>query len=505
MLDRQFSFEAPRTETVSQIGRPLGMAWVPQLQSMSKPLLGGSDLLPADASRRLEGALVKMIGAAQEMVVLCSFLLASDRLSNALEAAARRGVRVYMMLASEARLGQEREEDDFSKHCRKHHEEMLRQLAPHAMIRSAAHYHAKTVLIDPNRPNAQGWLLTANLTDEALSRNEELGLCLTPEEVRSVFLELRHAIWERAEHRISGTDFRPARSLGAVDQPPAGLALVTSPPRHSIQDTALDLIEGAKGQIIVSSFGWALDHPVTQALIGRAKAGVEVTVLARIRPAAMPALTALAEAGAEVYGFNWLHAKAIWTAGDRAMIMTANLECHGMDDGFELGLSLYGKRAESLRHILKGWEGTAPYRFELEAKVTPDLEQVKLWKDGGLKDLEIAANRSVDLGTVEMRSLTDLLPERPALPAEPPLARELTVTWRIDPPRVATRAIHIDANGKELKKAKEDKTPMSWPAWMREPSGRRVVVVSDLAQLDEAKRLAETTRAKAVVMNRSVR
>lgn len=505
MLDRHISFEAPRIETVSQIGRPLGMAWVPQSQSISKPLFGGDDLLPADASRRLEEALVKMISAAQEMVVLCSFLLASDRLIEALEAAARRGLRVYMMLASEARLGQEREEDDFSKHCRKHHEEMLRRLAPHAMIRSAAHYHAKTVLIDPNLPNAQGWLLTANLTDEALTRNEELGLRLIPEEVHSVFLELRYAIWERAEHRMSSTDFKPARPLGAVEPPPAGLALVTSTPRRSIQDTALELIEGAKGQIIVSSFGWALDHPVTQALIDRAKSGVEVTVLARIRPAVMPALAALAEASAEVYGFKWLHAKAIWTAGDRAMIMTANLERHGMDDGFELGFSLDGKRAESLRNILEGWKGTALARFNLGAKITPEMEKVQLWKDGDLKDLEIVANSSVDLGAVTMRSLIDPLPERPDLPAKLPLARELSVKWRITPPCVATGAIHIDANGKELKKDKGDKKPMTWPALMREPSGRRVVVVSDLVQLDAAKCLAETTRAKSVVMNRNAR
>jgi cardiolipin synthase len=505
MLDRDVDFEAPRTETVSQIGRPLGMAWVPQPRSVSELGLGNDDLLPADASRRLEEALVKMIGAAQEMVVLCSFLLASDRMTEALEAAARRGVRVYMMLASEARLGQEREEDDFSKRCRKDHEEMLRHLAPHAMIRSAAHYHAKTVLIDPNGPNAQGWLLTANITDEALTRNEELGLRLTPEEVRSVFAELRHAIWERAEHRMSGSDFRPARPLGAVEPPPAGLALLTSPPRRSIQDTALELIEEAERRIIVSSFGWALDHPVTQALIARAKAGMKVRVLARIRPAAMPALAALAEAGAEVCGFKWLHAKAIWTDRDRAMIMTANLERHGMDEGFELGLSLDGKRAESLRHILEGWAGTALARFDPGVKVTPDMEKVQLWKDGDLKNLEIPANRFVDLGTVTMRSLTDPLPERPALPAELPLARELSVTWRIDAPRVATRAIHIDANGKELKKDKDDKTTTAWPGLMREPSGRRVVVVSDLAQLDTAARMAETTRAKAVVMNRSAR
>ncbi|MCA0908776.1 hypothetical protein LCM27_20445 [Ruegeria marisrubri] len=82
------------------------------------------------------------------------------------------------------------------------------------------------------------------------------------------------------------------------------------------------------------------------------------------------------------------------------------------------------------------------------------------------------------------------------------MARELNVTWRIDLPRVAKGAIHIDANGKEAKKGK---TPTTWPALMREPSGRRVVVLSDPEQLHTAKHMAETTRAKAVVMNRSAR
>ena len=276
---------------------------------------------------------------------------------------------------------------------------------------------------------------------------------------------------------------------------------MTSPPRRSIQDTALELIKESERRIIVSSFGWALDHPVTQALIARANAGVKVTVLARIRPAAMPALAALAEAGAEVYGFNRLHAKAIWTDRDRAMIMTANIERLGMEEGFELGLSLDGNRTESLRHILEGCPSRRRPWLHLEAKVTQDMEKVKLWKDGDLKDMEIPANLPVDLETVTMRSLGPL-PECPAMPAELPMARKLSVTWRIDPPRVDARAIHIDVNGKEVKKYKGDSSPTTFPALMREPSGRRVVVISDLAQLEAAERLFEAASAKAVVMTR---
>lgn len=504
MLDRTMDLASPRTEILSQIGRPLGMAWVPQPPAL-RPDLGADGLLPADGTGRLEDALVAMIGAAREMIVLCSFLLASDRLTEALEAAARRGVRVYTMLASEARLGQEREEDDFSRECRTQHEAMLRRLAPLVMIRSAGHYHAKTVLIDPKGAGAKGWLLTANLTDDALRRNEELGLRLTPPEVRAVFAELRHAIWERAEHRLRGTDFVPAKPLGAVEPPLPGAALVTSPPRRRIQDEALALIAGARERIIVSSFGWALDHPVTQALIARARAGAQVTVLARIRPAAMPALAALAEAGATVHGFRWLHAKAIWTDGDRGMIMTANIEKHGMDEGFELGVQLEGARAHDLRLILEGWAMTAPQRLDPAAAIAEGVDAVQQWRGGALTELKIPARRSLDLGAAPMRSLTDAPPERPATPPDLPLAREVVLSWRIEPPRLAAKSIRIDETGKEIVKDRKDKTPDAWPALFREPSGRRVVAAADPGQLAAAASLADKTRAKAVVLTRGAK
>ena len=503
MLDRPIEVDKQKIETISQIGRSLGTAWVPRPRYTGKRISVDGDIMVADSSLALENALARLIDDAEEMVVLCSFLFASDRLMLALENASFRGVRVYMMLASEARLAQERGEDAFSRRCREDHEEMLRRLGPRVMIRSAAHYHAKTLLIDPNGPNAQGLLLTANLTNEALKRNEELGVRMTPGEVSSVFAELRYAIWERADHQMIGSDFRAVEQLETVEPPSASIALATSPPHCSIRDTALELIEKAEQRIIVSSFGWALDHPIVLALIARAKTGLKVMVLARIRKAAMPALAALAKAGAAVYGFRWLHAKAIWTDSDCAMIMSANLENHGMDDGFELGIRLEGSRAESLRRILEEWAGTAEARLDPAAVIAPDVENVQLWENGDLKEVEIPANLSVDLGSVTMRSLTDPLPERPKLPDKLPLARTLSVRWNVNQPCVDNKAILIDVKGKEVKKAQDDTSPISFPALMREPSGRRVVVISDLAQLDEAESLADICRAKAVVFNRS--
>ena len=91
----------------------------------------------------------------------------------------------------------------------------------------------------------------------------------------------------------------------------------------------------------------------TELMCARARQGVSLTVLARVRPRAMPALVALAEAGARVLGFKWLHAKALWADSGRGLVMSANLEKHGLDGSFELGVRLDGERAEELRTRLE--------------------------------------------------------------------------------------------------------------------------------------------------------
>ncbi|TOF34167.1 hypothetical protein CGJ28_21700, partial [Vibrio parahaemolyticus] len=77
-------------------------------------------------------------------------------------------------------------------------------------------------------------------------------------------------------------------------------------------------------ELMISSFGWQKDHEVIDAICEKAKQGVKVTILSRVRPSSMPSLIKLAEAGAEVFGFKWLHAKAIWNEHNHGMIMSAN-------------------------------------------------------------------------------------------------------------------------------------------------------------------------------------
>ena len=61
------------------------------------------------------------------------------------------------------------------------HQDMLNRLGGFALFRSAPHFHAKFVLSDPGKRDGAGLLLTANLTKEALERNQELAVELTHE------------------------------------------------------------------------------------------------------------------------------------------------------------------------------------------------------------------------------------------------------------------------------------------------------------------------------------
>ena len=98
---------------------------------------------------------------------MSSFLLADKGVEDALLATAKRGVRVYVLLASEARLGKEESEGEFDKKVLELHKQMLTRLGGHVLFRSAPHFHAKVVVVDPEKSPA-GILLTAVASARAL-------------------------------------------------------------------------------------------------------------------------------------------------------------------------------------------------------------------------------------------------------------------------------------------------------------------------------------------------
>lgn len=474
--------------------------------------------------------IVNLLATAERMAVVSSFLLADREVEDAILEAAQRGVRVYVLLASEARLGHEPGDGEFEQRVLAEHKAMLQRLGGYVLIRSAPHFHAKLVLVDPyDRP--AGLLLTANLTREALERNEELAVELTPKEVEEAAALVRWALWENAEHEFVETpNFRAVKPLDVIDHPvPAPHVLATTASTTQLREEAVEIIDGASRELIVTSFGWDAGHPVVERLCARARQGISLTVLARVRPRAMPALVALAEAGARVLGFKWLHAKALWNDSGRALVMSANLETHGLDSGFELGLRLEGKRAEELRMRLERWAGQAAWILRPAPALGEVTGAVRVWHDRELIELDVKPRRPVDLGIFTAASADKLIaPEEPEPPRtgefpEPNhAAHEIECQWLVEPPRLHPKAKEVmrpvtpfqraidaeiirvvESRQKEAappaagKRAKL--TPYEPPVF-REPGGRLVVVIQSAEEIPGARRLMEEAGAAAIVV-----
>jgi len=488
------------TESISQKEKLLGPVWQSTRRNTSSgdSLGDGNEMFASGRDRRLANRIIEMMTKAQQMVVVCTFLLADEKIVEALIAASNRGVRVYLGLATETQLNRVvSDDDDFGKDVVQHHKKMLQNLEGHVLIRSAGHYHAKVILIDP-KYNPKGILLTANLTKEALERNEELGVLLSADEVQDAYSVLRWELWERAEHdNLTSGKMQTVRPLGVVSEA-KGLSsslVATSGDLQSIRRTALDLVNSAKESLVVSSFGWQNDHELVQRICERAAEGLSVTVLCRHRPSAMDALIALSKAGATVLGFKWLHAKAVVADGSRGIVMSANFERHGMDDGFELGVLLEGGRASELRTLLDSWIESAPWSLSASPCLGELLGKIMLHENGRLVEAEVKAEASANLGSLTARSIEALDAIRPAdkefekAQASHPFAHAIECRWTVVPPKLPKSAKPVDDQKGEAH---------NFPRLYKE--GKRLLVaISIEGQLAKALDLKQISKADAIV------
>ena len=496
------------TSTVDQRHYRLPPTWVSRKRESTDQRELGNAVHISGKGGRLTERVTALLSSAKQKAVVSSFLIADREVEDAILKAAKRGVRVYVMLASEARLADEPGDGEFERRMLDEHKDMLGRLGGWVLIRSAPHFHAKLVLVDPEMRPA-GILLTANLTKEALGRNEELAVVLRPDEVKEAAELVRWAMWEDAKHElVEPRNFRAVKPLGSVGHPaPLPHVLATTSSATQLRAEAVDLIDSASEKLIVASFGWAADHPVVERLCARAREGVALTVLARVRERAMPALVALAEAGAWVLGFKWLHAKALWADSGRALVMSANLEKHGLDDGFELGLRLKGEQAGELRMRLERWSSQAAWELLPTPALGEVVGDVLVWYENQLLNRDVKPRLPIDLDAVTAASALDLkapAPDPPrinGLPQPAHAAHELECRWLVRAPELHSKATEVTQPTSD-KKAKP--TPYKPPVF-KEPGGKLVVAIESREDIPSARQVVEEVGASAVVVREVAR
>jgi len=510
--------------------------WIPYRQNTYQREEVLDKIYQSGEKRHCIQDIITAIDHAQNTVMLMSFLMADKALEDALMNAAKRGVRVYVLLAAENRLEKEPAADaEFDQKTLAQHKTMLDRLAGQVLVRSAPNFHAKLVLIDTQVPNPKGFLLTANLTKEALERNEELAVALTPPEIQTAFTYLRWAFWEGAEHElIEKQRLSTVKPLQKLDNPEIALHFLATKPDNSLQPVLKQIINNAKQELIVSSFGWEIDHAIVALLLERIRAGLHVTLLARIRPKTMDALVNLAEAGAQVFGFRWLHAKAVCNDVGEAVVMSANLETQSFEHSMEFGVFLpAGERATAVKHILQTWQQYAPWQL-LPQPILKDLPvgEVTLWQQAQLRKEKMLSVKKVQLDELTADSAEQLdlpKPQDKNRTAKNALAHELRYHWEVSAPRLNDKAKEVkrmiekeierkksivvkDKNGKTIldKKGKPTKEKrmiketiqeqVSYNPPVYHQNGRNVVAIKQPPEITAAQNLIQQGVAKAIVV-----
>jgi hypothetical protein len=221
----------------------------------------------------------------------------------------------------------------------------------------------------------------------------------------------------------------------AVSHPDATSAVAaTTSATNSVRSEALRLVTTARSRIMVSSFGWDVEHEVVRRLCARAREGVDVKVLARVRPPSMPALLALAE-------------RRCKSRGVQMAVREGHL--HRLRAG---PCDVGEPTSRWARSWFRAWcqaDGEPRQRGDLPPTrrvncaewhlvVAPDLGdaigRVLLWQRDQLTDVEVRPSMDVDLGTVTATSAHDLVAQRPLLPSvgqRPRLAHEQRCAWTV--------------------------------------------------------------------------
>ena len=494
--------------------RDLSGERMPPLWWRRKPTLTSGSESPGPGLWRTGGggdfrrAMIAGIDAAREVVLVASFLLTDAPLAEAMLRAASRGVRVYVLTASEQSIAKATDEEDRRV---EEHKQLLRSLVGKTLLRSAEHFHAKFVVVDPFAPapaRGRGFLSTANF-NKALIESVELGIELDGAQAAALGGSFAAAFWNEAERELVDAD-----RLGTVGKPPAQprvvahpAVLTTTKTSTQLREGVLALIRSARRELIVASYGLDAAHPSVVELRAAAGRGVAVTVLTRPRPAVLAAAKFLAEGGVVIRAHDKLHAKAILADGV-GLVMTANLEAQGLDRGFEVGVRVEGA-AKVLAATLAEWIDSFPWAFHHNPTRREVMGEVWIG-DRGSRDAKVAVveGEAVALPPVTAADALSLdatpAPDQPLPANDKRVPCRVQFDWEVRPPTLPKeakerlRVTRREVSGKDGKPTTEEQRTSYEPP-VYEHKGSVFVKLRTPADAEAARRLAVEFRGSVVV------
>lgn len=386
--------------------------------------------------------LVALIEAAQEMICIQSFVMDDNQVIQALSKAADRGVSLFAMGAT-VKLEEVTEEPNFSAEAYK--KLLEERFKNKVLFRAANHFHGKFLICDP-KTQPQGVLLTANFTQNALKKNPELAIPMTVDQVKECYALFRYYFWEEAkEEHTAHRSFKQLKPAGLFILPfPKQLLFPQQNQLRPLKSALLKAIQSAQQSIKLSTFGLDPEHEVIEAILEKARAGLEIQLFFPERANLIESACApFIEAGAQVMIQPYLHAKCLVVDDQQGFIFSANIETKGMDQGFETGVALSEAQVRTLSQKLSNWE--KGFGRLVRNTSVQDFEGALTVIEGETKRVEIIERVKKRSSPISINTLQEL---RKALDKLTPEQYARQTTWEMkvnlkDPPAKFTEETEV--------------------------------------------------------------
>lgn len=344
-----------------------------------------SSMLFNNKHHNLEEEILSLLEKTKEMVCISSFLFQNNtKVCEKLFDLSSRGINIYFILGSE-RLVKKIDRDEEGVDNIKDHIDFLNKAGSGHMYIRTGDFHSKFVLIDVNTQDPQGILLTANITQRALTENNELGIKLNKKETIDLFQLFLYGFYSESQHELRYDENTNQLRLESIKQVEKNLRksekmVWTTKSIKRIHNELEKLIshyqEGQK--IYISSWNFVNDNDISESISKIANSDTKILLPKREKN--YTSILALIEKGVKIRCNRLQHAKFI-IIRNKAIIFSSNFESQGIEKGFEAGKIIENSsEVEYLKKLFDFWfdyaESIPIYNQSIENFTGRDVEVI---------------------------------------------------------------------------------------------------------------------------------
>lgn len=473
--------------------------------------------------RRLITELVSSIRNAKEVICLSTYIFSSIEIKDALIEASNRGVRVYLITASNKHLKSLPEEDDnFNKRMYQEMSLLFQEMQGIVKIRTSENFHTKFLIIDPNiNELSKGYLLTANIDTKGLKGrkidgkyrvNQEICVSLNKQEISDLFKQFCLGFWELSKEESKSDGFFPINHQFKQNYQFNSL-LINSPNNKSLKNEIINLISKTKGNLYICTYGISNDNEIYDLIISELEKNRKIFILTRPRNSKMKDLVTLSHKGAVIYGHHDIHAKIVISEESNillGLVMTANIEKINFESSFETGKILNPNQAKTILNVVKTWIKNFPLELKCNIKRSQLNEEVLVWDSirENLVTKTVISEKVEDLESEYATSIFnyknhEISHSKLKIPREDSEIFQKVIFKYIVKPPIKPVDAKLELENDKIEKIKPKKIKNNFSVFSL--NGKKFLVVKNEDELKKAKTHAERYNAKIITLEKYIR